>query len=242
MATSSKIAKKNHRTYLSHKRKAARARARISSEPPFRRTLRLSARSQLRKEKLAAYIHPWVRDLAFRLQPTAYPRASLLGLPKEIRQQILLLSMPEMLGRKQSEYCQPFFSCPRAARSAKGKWLGKRIGELCVVSPVVRVDMAYVGGLWMKELLGDTKREGQGKVKKEGKVASGWVERGRKGRVIEVQTKKKMYREMRAQKCWYCEERHPIGDPACPLERREPAKWYFTTKANKVRSRDYRLD
>ncbi|KAF1945711.1 hypothetical protein EJ02DRAFT_304741, partial [Clathrospora elynae] len=65
---------------------------RITSQSELR-TLRPSTRSSLaREQERRRLICPWVLDPAYRPGRT-YPRASLLGLPTELRQQILSESL-----------------------------------------------------------------------------------------------------------------------------------------------------
>ncbi|KAL5428328.1 hypothetical protein PMIN06_012825 [Paraphaeosphaeria minitans] len=81
--------------YRKTRRYQKRKQLRIENEPMVRRTLRNPVRQALRKQTDANYIHPWVRENpAYRYQPRKYPSASLLGLPREVRQRIMCMLYP----------------------------------------------------------------------------------------------------------------------------------------------------
>ncbi|KAL1606291.1 hypothetical protein SLS60_003693 [Paraconiothyrium brasiliense] len=242
--------KKNLRHYRTAKRKKLKARKmhlRIDANPDIRRTLRTTPRKAVRKATDARYIHPWIQNnAAFRLQECVRPTASLLGLPREIRQKILDLC--SSFAEEDIPGTQIYWS---RWWSARWRMLRARIGELSCVSPVLRVDMAYVGAQWKKQL---RLEEEEMRARKEelrrpnlrrhqAHNTPYWRKLEReKGQVVEVKRRKKESKRKRSPKCWYCVERHPKGgniafeDPVCPMERRAEAKWFEETKVYKGKS------
>lgn len=125
--------------------------------------------------------------------------------------------------------------------------LGRRIAQLCRVSLLVRLDMAYVGQLWQRDLeryvesqLPVVQLRGSSSSSSLPVVAAGYqwlvnaeakqrVRNGEKGVEIMAGARSGGWKRRR-QKCWYCTERHRDGDPVCPLERREPERWERITR------------
>jgi hypothetical protein len=217
--------KKNLRHNRARKRRAQAARGlqwKIECGPDVRRTLRKTPRKALLKDTDARYIHPWVRDNpAYRLRDCVYPTASLLGLPKEIRQAILYMRYPLP---EHDEPGRSYFA--KGRRPGRWRTLCEKIGELCCVSPVLRVDMEYVGARWKEELL----KEEEEKKKKMPKPELDWYssigtqyrsKRGpTKGKVVTVRRGKKHSKRSRPQKCWYCDGRHQKGGKYIVLQPR----------------------
>lgn len=80
-------------------KKHEKVRLRIETLTPSR-TLRRSAREQLERERAPRlWIWPWISDPTYRFG-RVYARASFLGLPSELRQQILY----ESLDREELEW------------------------------------------------------------------------------------------------------------------------------------------
>ena len=202
--------KKNRRTMRARSRRKAKERKlrlQIDSSDPIYRKLRAPAYASLRKEKQAIYIHPWMRNNpAFRLQERDYPRASLLGVPKEIRQKILAACLEGEWTPKVSKGRGDL-----VPRSARVRGLNEKIAFLCCLSPVIRMDMEYVAAQKKKELA-----EGKPEKGAEGEMLS-WFNRSwrmdedRKAKLFEAQLGRKGKGRHRGSKCWKCSERHLRG-------------------------------
>jgi len=221
---------------------------------------------------------PWVTDLFWRSKRITYPHASLLGLPAELRQQILYEAMDmEKLDRTaiEAKEVRPdgqeirddelWNSSTRAQMTeaiTSGRMLARlqlttregsliaglyrRIGELCCVSPVTRLDMVVVRTLWQRDL--NRQLNSQYTVHLDTKlptVAAGyeWVlndeikkatkaisRKRSRGKRIMTSDHRKLGPRHRPSKCWYCTERHPAGDPICPMARLDPENWEKMTK------------
>ncbi|KAF1849132.1 uncharacterized protein K460DRAFT_85628 [Cucurbitaria berberidis CBS 394.84] len=173
---------KNARDAQKRRRDLAKStRLRIWSQPPLR-TLKTSARKGIARERaLKLQILPWLRDPAWRLEGCAYPgRATLLGLPPELRQRILYetCSVPNLRDELEAEHRRRKESVENYASIGKGAGmdfkqtsaqelrklalsrcegglvalLGQKIGVLCCVAPQIRLDMQYVMRLWQRDL------------------------------------------------------------------------------------------
>ncbi|KAJ4356708.1 uncharacterized protein N0V89_004744 [Didymosphaeria variabile] len=203
--------KKNLRHNRACKRKALKQRTphvEIAYKPYICRTLRKTPRKALRKATDAKYIHPWIRhNTAYRLQECVPPTASLLGLPREIRQSILHLcsSFDEDVEKTLSR---------KSKHEATWRTLCTRIGELCCVTPVLRMDMEYVGAQWKKQLMEEDKvREDQLAVQRSRlhPAVRAFLNRSTAPTgVVEVKRGRKESKS-RPPKCWCCEGRHPTG-------------------------------
>ncbi|KAF9736829.1 hypothetical protein PMIN03_007248 [Paraphaeosphaeria minitans] len=210
--------------YRKTRRYQKRKQLRIENEPMVRRTLRNPVRQALRKQTDANYIHPWVRENpAYRYQPRKYPSASLLGLPREVRQRIMcmLYPLPES-GGQYAGYLE------KSRRYERRTALCSRIGELCCVSPVLYVDMQYVRTQWEEELRKEEQvRRNQltkhGVVHRPAIVVGFTTRQGlAKHHVINVKRGKKQSKRSRPPKCWYCEARHPQGGKHIMLHPHPP--------------------
>ena len=169
--------KKNARTREAIKRRRVLPNGLMHIPSPSLRTLKPSARKELEQERtLQLQISPWVRDPAWRLETRVYPPATLLGLPAELRQQVLyeicnissLEADYRKLGysvearsftrKRNTIFSQPTVM-PKLRASGWGRYaqglikvLCRQIGTLCCVAPLVRLDMGYVSKRWENEL------------------------------------------------------------------------------------------
>ena len=75
-----------------------------------------------------------MRDPYWRYQDCEYPRASLLGLPRELRQKIL----------------EKMIDARWMLVGLKMRVIKAWIGTLSGVCPLMRIDMTYVGQIWKK--------------------------------------------------------------------------------------------
>jgi hypothetical protein len=157
---------------------------RIAHSQP-QRTLKRSARKYLERERtVRLWMAPWVTDLFWRSKRITYPDASLLGLPAELRQQILYEAMdmkeldrtaieakevrPDGQEIRDDELWNSSTRAQMTEAITSGRTLARlqltpregnlierlyrRIGELCCVSPVTRLDMVVVRTLWQRDL------------------------------------------------------------------------------------------
>ena len=255
---------KNRRTYISRKRREAQTRIKIYTKPEVYRTLRKEPRRVRQKKIIAKYVHPWMRNNpAYRFQERDCASASLLGLPAEIRQAILSLCFEKEKPPPVRDYVA-YLMYYSAGRTAKMEALCKQIADLCCVSPVLRQDMEYVGKQkkeeFLEELQKRTDQEKKGFAWREAdEDALRWdqtlpLSKRRKGRLVVAKFSKKA----RPQRCWKCDERHPIHgecsssvqalshfaydrlrgeDVVCPAERRDSKKWLQDSKVYKARSK-----
>lgn len=206
---------KNRRMRVARKRRRDREawqqgnmHIKIDAAPAQFRMLRTTPRKALKKEADGKHIVPWIRNNPnFRFQEHVYASASLQGLPTEIRHRILGLSL-----RDKNPFLDP------SSETMQMEALRKRIAELCCVSPLIRRDMVYVGKRQKEELLAELQEKAE--AERNGFIAVGtadgvtrWdqtlpLNRNRKGKVVIA---KPLPRKNRPQKCWKCDERHPIG-------------------------------
>lgn len=121
---------------LEDRRKLAKAtKLHISTHAAKNRTLKRGARKALHKKNAPyLWISPWTKDPFFRYEPRVYPAASLLGLPAELRQKIVLLT-----------------SDPADLKGCTWGDFTDWAGNLSCLSPVLRLDMLYVRQVWLKE-------------------------------------------------------------------------------------------
>lgn len=231
--------KKNRRNRERLRRKNRRERAigalHISTLPPVVRTLRRSAReAPYKTANPYQWIQPWIRDPFYKYSWTQYPDAHLLGLPAELRQTILDMSLapPPIHG---------------VSRIFRAELLCRRIGELCSVAPAMRVDMAYVGQQWIKKYI-DSNRSFDlsahlvdlPKWFKEKRAKLVLMQKGirRKKKIpVDEGENVKSGQKLRPKKCKHCCQRHPTGDPLCPLARQDPQLWRKLTKPLKSTSK-----
>jgi hypothetical protein len=201
--------KKNRRQREAKKRKALKGPLKIDNQPPYYRTLRAGPRKAIKKEAAKKYIHPWIRNNpAFRLQDRDVPTASLLGLPKEVRQKILGLSLEEDIPCPEGGFIGHSLYMDGGRSTRMGQLCGK-IGVLCGVSPVLRCDMEFVAKLKKEELLAECEKREKEEMKDRGVARLDQnlpLDRKRKGKVVKAKVSKK-----RPQRCWKCEVRHFPG-------------------------------
>jgi hypothetical protein len=158
------------------RREPASGRLRINVSNALR-TLKRSARTQLDRERgPSLWIMPWNGSK----QPEVaggrtFPRASLLGLPPELRQEILYQScqVKELKADARTHYTKTPCRVKRTMASRgqnrpdsdllakfnlntrEGElvaMLSKKVGTLCRTSPLIRQDMEYVCKRWQFEL------------------------------------------------------------------------------------------
>jgi hypothetical protein len=221
--TPSRCAKSTMRTHEIFKpgdsRKPAKAiKLYISTHAATSHTLKRGARKALHKKNAPyLWISPWTKDPFFRYEPRVYPVASLLGLPAELRQKILLLT--------------------RDPVDLKGCTLGDLTdwaGNLSCVSPMLRLSMLYVRQVWLKEkvtlesLQPIIKRTYGLEVLQDLNVGRS-LRRDRCIRGFEMKARSRKKRRRDA-KCWHCEERHISKNPTCPLARENPSLWKQLTR------------
>jgi len=196
------------------------------------RTLKDSARKKLRRERDKRIRMPWISDPSFRYESRQYPSAHLLGLPTEIRVDIL-------------EKCLTERDVANSTLQATALRIGRTVGELSCICPAIRINMVYIRQLWEQTYLQTTRPDIANTIS-EFEVAQWaaaslnpwWTSAKRKkGKEVKVVVKAKggKKKRWRPRKCWYCEERHPKNDSVCPMERRDSAAWKASTK--RIRSK-----
>ncbi|KAL6710511.1 hypothetical protein ACN47E_008559 [Coniothyrium glycines] len=144
------------------------------------RTLKRSARTQLERERAAMWIAPWIANSQWRLEHNNYPRASFLGLPTELRQEILYMSgsvedLEENLKDSRQKLdmndeqlwrmnwsrlttrtkISPKTSARLQLKPEEGNLLtllGQQAAELSRISPTTRQDMEIVAKRWKRDL------------------------------------------------------------------------------------------
>jgi len=106
-------------------------------ETRFDRTLRASSRRHLQSQVDATYwTPPWIADPGYRYNPDElHPVKSLLGLPAELRQAILRYTLNE----------------DTVLQEMTRQDIGLRIGKLCCVHPLIRLDIVYIGHIWKSD-------------------------------------------------------------------------------------------
>jgi hypothetical protein len=249
--------RKNSRT------RAARKRRDNLQKQTFRiydvlepRKLRKSARKQIDRERAPGlWIFPWVMTPSGKFE-RAYPRASLLGLPVELRQRILYEAFDSNeLGKGGVRQWRLRQGLSVTAKAAKNKlrqeqekalnktltplqshfitMVGQRFIELRCVSQLIRLDMDYVRKVWQRELVEQLKlRASKDSLVGDERILTNdltALNKGWKGAVIKA--KKHGRFGKRPSKCWRCNERHEDGDPVCPMAREDPKQWHrLTTK------------
>ncbi|KAH7091522.1 hypothetical protein FB567DRAFT_276287 [Paraphoma chrysanthemicola] len=209
------------------------------------RTLKASTRKQIERSRTPRL---WI--------PTTPSR--MLSLPVEIRQQILyescttvgLLRDVEALSKGALPYG---FWNSRAEMSKTGKErkcdlfrrssqetqlsivLSRAVLRLGLVCKLIYQDMPYVVKRWQQDLnkyLDEQRDVQQRGIRFVVPIILGLHTPGqkpRKGEVVEA-VERAWSGRRRSSKCWYCMERHPMNDPVCPMERRDPETWYKLTK------------
>jgi hypothetical protein len=160
-------------------------------------------------------------DPAFKYQPwEVRPAGTFLGLPAELRQQILNETLDDdgMNTWDREKY-------------------GRHIGNLSCVAPLTRMDMVVVGGTWKRHKMAE---EDKLRVMKDTKLAQAKSSRAdilrriqppsevrhllqKQAHVIKTERQKKM--RTRDMRCWHCNRRHYSNDPVCPPARGDPQQW-----------------
>ncbi|RYO09422.1 hypothetical protein AA0119_g984 [Alternaria tenuissima] len=170
------VKSKNACKHERHKRRYEMSRQSFRINNAFEwRTLRKSARHQIARDRATRlWIYPWITDPTGRFK-RHYPEASLLGLPIELRQNIIykafdmteLSDMVKQPGKKGKKLAAQTKVIERELRQRRDKSLGirmtqfesdsitmlhRRIGDFCCVSELIQTDMEYVGKLWKRDL------------------------------------------------------------------------------------------
>ncbi|KAF2727445.1 hypothetical protein EJ04DRAFT_570387 [Polyplosphaeria fusca] len=253
MSSKSKSKSKRHKALRSEKQKLFKQKARSSRKPEARkkgiqaefmpnRTLKRSARKALTKRlDKRLYNAPWARDIMFKFRPDKYPKAHLLGIPIEVRQQILRHTIDE-----------------EQLHDMTGVELGQYVGNLAAVAPRMRIDLTYVAAQWTKskctQLADDRAAQARQQARVLAELRQGiekyWYEDYRawdRRAGVQVRTKRKK-RKPRPRKCWYCNVRHYGIDPICPPSRGNTEEWLNMTKplsrrkmANRTKEKDKRF-
>lgn len=226
------------------------------------RTLKRSARRQLERERAPSlWIMPWV-DLKQHgsMSGRVHPKASLLGLPSELRQQILYksYSLKELKDDARKYYRKPIKSRKvmipaRMDTDMLNKFglsskegdlipiISRRVGIHCRTSPLIRQDMDYVCKRLQVDLekLFDRELPFRLDKPKVPRILEGmeWLRTpsiAAAPHLHEQQNvingKKRKAKKNRPRKCWHCLGRHYGIDPVCPMAREDPRKWRQMTR------------
>ncbi|ORX98035.1 hypothetical protein BCR34DRAFT_607079 [Clohesyomyces aquaticus] len=205
----SEVRKQKERWARKQKLKLVKLRIK-KSQPTEPRTLRKSARGKIRRKKAAQNpIIPWAKERTWRYTTGNFARATLLAMPKEIRQQILLKTVlyDEMKEKGLGE-------------------LAKWIMDLAVVSPVVRVDMEYLAEKWRKEWIEQNPVQPSVQNTSSRQLIPSLKLR-RSDRALMMEQKKIPKRPQHCHMCWH---RHYGKDPICPPAREDPVAWKKITR------------
>lgn len=192
----------------------------ISTKNQNIRTLKRSAREELIRTKYSRMPIPWRSDPTWKYPHTTFSPSHSLGLPKELRQMMLLESLPVFDVEKEKER----LGCDSVEKTKKNikKTMHNRVAELSCVCPTIRVDMLYVGGVYKSEIESKNTQTEENQPPAQNR----W-RRKTLGRKVLGQEKE---RTQRPQRCWYCSVRHNNWDPICPMERENPEKWERLTR------------
>ncbi|KAI4947238.1 hypothetical protein J4E91_006588 [Alternaria rosae] len=183
----------------------------------------------------------------------SYPKASLLGLPSEIRQQIIYEAFGMTELRRMVEYTENKGALAAARTKEKAHklkqrretalgipisqfesdcitMLHRRVADFCCVSHFLHADLEYVRKLWKKDLGKSLKWQFSAPLKlhKARTLSTAHIPKRIKGKVVKVKGPGKHAK--RPPKCWKCEERHFDRDPVCPMARYDLEKWRRLTK------------
>ena len=222
------------------------------------RTLRKGARKQIARERaVRLWIYPWIMAPTGRFRHS-YPKASLLGLPSEIRQQIIYEAFGMTELRRMVEHTENKGALAAALTKEKAQklkqrretamgipmsqfesdcitMLHRRIADFCCVSHFLHTDMEYVGKLWKKDLEKSLKWQFSAPLKLHKAPTQETVDVPRRTRGTVVKVKGPGKHARRPPKCWKCEERHHDRDPVCPMARYDIEKWRRLTKKKNKR-------
>ncbi|KAH7081272.1 hypothetical protein BKA63DRAFT_205244 [Paraphoma chrysanthemicola] len=238
--------KDNGRKHSARRKREALSKTHLRIGGHFQlRALKASARKQIERSRTPSM---WI--------PSAPSR--ILSLPIEIRQQILYESCAtEDLLRDVEALSKGIiphgFWTSRAELSTSGKErkrdlfrrssqgtqlsivLNRAVLHTGLVCKLIYQDMRYVAKRWQQDLdryLKEQRDVQQRGIKFDVPMILNLHTPGQKlgkGEVIEAVERTSSGRQ-RSSKCWYCTERHPMNDPVCPMERRDPETWYKLTK------------
>ncbi|KAF2788669.1 hypothetical protein K505DRAFT_105248 [Melanomma pulvis-pyrius CBS 109.77] len=227
MGTCTQRNKRNRELRRRRQQLVRSSKLKISTCPDIVRTLRRGAREELHKNSAPyKWILPWTRDIFYRYEPRIYPAASLLGLPMELQQKILLNT-----------------STPNLFEELRGKSLRRWVGILSSVAPLIRLNMVYVKGVWDKQMAElDTAKASQktAQLSKNSECLKSlgfgtpapYTTKAVVGSEVKIKRKQKRVRD---QKCWYCEQRHHSADPLCPPARENPDLWKKLSKPRRAK-------
>ncbi|PSN72143.1 hypothetical protein BS50DRAFT_243913 [Corynespora cassiicola Philippines] len=220
-----------------HRYKTHQLQTRKHNELCPRELLRASRNSERRADTRNHKI-PWLTDAFYRYVPRLYKRASLLGLPTELRQQILELTFDGFLdgGLHQWQWDR--------ASKWKMRDLHAWVGTLSCLCPLIRIDMQWVGRKWSDILVAQEKNRIESTSLYTEKMWDQMTEWERELMLRRQEDRKALEQRLgqpgaknarktpryRPHKCWACNERHPQNDPVCPPSRRDPAKWKAMTR------------
>ena len=226
----------------------AKQKLQISSGPILR-SLKGAARKQLIKERAPTL---WIlpADINFRRSHCSdYPKASLLGLPAELRQNILLLSFDVRVIVSEEMYYQPrrYRDKPRDFRAKKMRTVSKKlsnnphqrtmdrlndkVAELCQLHRIVSDDMRYIGRYWQRVIESITDKKIYVDALKFPDFAKPvpipmYESKRKRGRFVKGDDRP--LKGKRSGKCWYCTERHDTS--GCTRANENPQKWFQDTK------------
>lgn len=208
-------------------------------------------RKQVEKERAPSlWILPQDARVAVK-NASSFPRASLLGLPLEIRQKILLTSydvgemakheykLADTKSRRFSTYRKTFTEIfGRLERpltplgSAIIDKVSDRITNLCCVSVAVRNDMRWVSKQWQSDIEAFLHKKIDENVLSfpEFVTTQGPLFTGRRQKSVVVKGDDRPLGGTRPGKCWYCTERHTPEQSGCPRANEDPEQWLRDTR------------
>ena len=190
---------------------------------PALRTLKPAVRKRLARERAPGL---WILPPMNTKQGGPYAHASLLGLPAELRQTILLLSYDV-----NAMVVHTLQSTERGEGDSHNvaTALRERITQLCQVSPVLRDDMQYVGRVWQQQIESSEVKIKEVKALIPLPQGLAHSPHGQSGAVMKG--REKSLHKIRSAKCWYCNERHARTGTGCPRATENPQGWLEDTRA-----------
>lgn len=191
-------------------------------ETRYDRTLRASSRRHLQGQVDATiWTASWIKDPFFRYRPEeTHPEKSLLGLPSELRLAILNYTF-DASDLKQSTCAD----------------IGRHIGNLSGVHPLIRLDMLYVGETWKRQKRNS--EEAGCALPERLKIfhaVIGFLHFALPAQQRTVKSsihakpapeRPKRYRDPQ---CWYCKSRHRSHSKVCPMSVEDPTVWKRMTR------------
>lgn len=236
-------------SFYSGKESRRRKRLAVSKEKlyisvqPRLRTLRRAPRRKLERQRAPGL---WIlsndADFHFAEQERSYPRASLLGLPAELRQQILNSSYDkqpltrnilEHLGEgpHPRKHRKGSSRTPNHKHSATSSFRDRAL-ELSQVCKVFEADMRWVRKQWQRRFGGAAHQKiavvtlGLSNVDMQPSLLH-----NRQRQTCEVILgDDRSVNRRRGGKCWYCTERHARGQPWCSEATADPQRWMQETR------------